>query len=132
MAEQWLNFRQNFQISDITPPPPPPFALEKTVFSPLLDQYFRKFVNFREGGGRPPPPPAPPRFPPLTRNRLTGCIRTTVPAGKLESQLFTYYIRTFLFRWNACSRTRLSTAKSAGISYNFAFEETFLQEFSIK
>ena len=43
-----LNFRQNFQISDI---PPPPFALEKTVFSPLLDQNFRKFVNFPEGGG---------------------------------------------------------------------------------
>ena len=30
---------------------PPPFALEKTVFSPLLGQ------NFREGGGRPPLPP---------------------------------------------------------------------------
>jgi hypothetical protein len=33
-GQSLLNFRQNFQISDI----PPPFALEKTVFSPLLDQ----------------------------------------------------------------------------------------------
>jgi hypothetical protein len=30
---------------------PPPFALEKIVFSPLLGQNFRKFVNFPEGGG---------------------------------------------------------------------------------
>jgi hypothetical protein len=55
------DFRQNSQISDI-----PPFALEKTVFSPLLGQNFRKFVNFPwrwGGGGRPPP--APPRFPPM-------------------------------------------------------------------
>jgi hypothetical protein len=29
----------------------PQFAIEKTVFSPLLDQNFRKFVNFPEGGG---------------------------------------------------------------------------------
>jgi hypothetical protein len=43
-GQNLLNFRQNFQISDI--PPPPPFALEKTVFSPLLGQNFRKFVNF--------------------------------------------------------------------------------------
>ena len=42
-GQNLLNFRQNFQISDI-PPPPPPFALQKTVFSPLLGQYFRKFV----------------------------------------------------------------------------------------
>jgi hypothetical protein len=42
-----LNFRQNFEICDV---PPPPFVLEKTVFSPLLDQNFRKFVNFPEGG----------------------------------------------------------------------------------
>jgi hypothetical protein len=47
-GQSLLNFRQNFQISDI---PPPPFAFEKTVFSPLLDQNFRKFVNFPEGGG---------------------------------------------------------------------------------
>ena len=61
-GQSLLNFRQNFQISDI---PPPPFALEKTVFSPLLDQNFRKFVNFPEGGGRGGRPAAPPRFPPL-------------------------------------------------------------------
>jgi hypothetical protein len=35
----------------------PPFALEKTVLSPLLDQNFRKFVNFPEGGGAAAPPP---------------------------------------------------------------------------
>jgi hypothetical protein len=44
------NFRQ----------PPPSFALEKAVFSPFIDQNFRKFVIFHEGGGggggRPPPP----------------------------------------------------------------------------
>jgi hypothetical protein len=50
----------------------PQFAIEKTVFSPLLDQNFRKFVNFPEGGGGGGgggggrPPPAPPRFPPLS------------------------------------------------------------------
>jgi hypothetical protein len=39
-----LNVRQNFQISDI---PPPPFALEKTVFSPLLGQNFLNSLIFR-------------------------------------------------------------------------------------
>ena len=66
-----LNFRQNFQISDI---PPPPFALEKTVFSPLLDQNFRKKVNFPEGGrggGRPPPRP--------TKISATACISIDYP-----------------------------------------------------
>jgi hypothetical protein len=42
-GQSLLDFRQNFQISDI---PPPHFTLEKTVFSPLLGQNFRKFVNF--------------------------------------------------------------------------------------
>ena len=41
-GQSLLNFRQNSQISDI----PPPFALKKTVFSPLLGPNFRKFVNF--------------------------------------------------------------------------------------
>jgi hypothetical protein len=38
---------------------PPPFALEKTVFSPLLSQNFRKFGNFpwRWGGGAAAPAP---------------------------------------------------------------------------
>jgi hypothetical protein len=40
-GQSLLNFRQNFQISYT-----PPFALEKTVFSPLLGQNFRKFINF--------------------------------------------------------------------------------------
>jgi hypothetical protein len=40
------NFGQNFQISDVPPTPSPPFALEKTVFSTLLDQNFQKFVHF--------------------------------------------------------------------------------------
>ena len=53
-GQSLLNFRQNFQISDI---PPPPFALEKTVFSPLFYQNFRKFVNFLEGGGAASPRP---------------------------------------------------------------------------
>ena len=35
----------------------PPFALEKTVFSPLLGQNFRKFVNFPWAAAPPPPPP---------------------------------------------------------------------------
>ena len=56
-GQSLLNFRQNFQISDV---PPPPFALEKTVFSPLLGQNFLKFVNFPfgagGGGGCPPRP----------------------------------------------------------------------------
>ena len=47
---------------------PPPFALEKTVFSPLLDQNFRKFVNFPEGGGWGPPPPRP------TKISATECL----------------------------------------------------------
>ena len=62
---QWRKF--TFSGGGAKPPKfptyPPPFALEKTVFSPLLDQNFRKFINFPEGGGRPPP--VPPRFPPL-------------------------------------------------------------------
>ena len=37
-----LNVRKNLQISDN----PPSFALEKAVFSLLLGQNFRKFVNF--------------------------------------------------------------------------------------
>ena len=41
-GQSLLNFRQSSQISDI----PPQFALEKTVFSPLLGQNFRKFFNF--------------------------------------------------------------------------------------
>jgi hypothetical protein len=48
---------------------PSPFALEKIVFSPLLDQNFRKFVNFPEVNFPAAIfrrlPPAPPRFPPL-------------------------------------------------------------------
>jgi hypothetical protein len=54
-VQSLLNFRQNFQISDI----PPPFAVEKTVFSPLLGQNFRKFVNFpwRWVGAAAPPRP---------------------------------------------------------------------------
>jgi hypothetical protein len=40
------NFRHN-----------PPFALEKTVFSPLLGQNFLKFVNFPWRGGAAAPPP---------------------------------------------------------------------------
>jgi hypothetical protein len=43
-VQSLLNFRQNFQISDNLPPAP--FALKKTVFSPVLGQNFRKFVNF--------------------------------------------------------------------------------------
>jgi hypothetical protein len=46
----------------------PPFALEKTVFSPLL-ALFKISENssiFREGGGGGLPPPALPRFPPLS------------------------------------------------------------------
>ena len=52
------NFGQNFQISDVPPTPSPPFALEKTVFSTLLDQNFQKFVHFpwRCGGAVAPPP----------------------------------------------------------------------------
>jgi hypothetical protein len=34
------------KLSNFRHPPPPPFALEKIVFSPLLGQNFRKFVNF--------------------------------------------------------------------------------------
>ena len=58
------NFRQHSQISDI--PPPPPFALENTVFSPLLGRNFRKFVNFPWRGGGGGGGGGPPRFPPLT------------------------------------------------------------------
>ena len=43
-GQSLLNFRQNFQISRNRPPPL--FALEKTVFSLLLCQNYRKFVNF--------------------------------------------------------------------------------------
>jgi hypothetical protein len=67
-----LNFRQT-----------PPFTLEKAVFSPLLGQYFRKFVIFREGGGGGGGggggrTPARPRFPPLLLfllyiNNLPNC-----------------------------------------------------------
>ena len=42
------------------PTPPPPFALEKSVFSLLFGQIFRK--GGRGGGGGAV---APPRFPPL-------------------------------------------------------------------
>jgi hypothetical protein len=67
-----LNVRQNFQISDI---PPPPFALEKTVFSPLLGQNFRKFVNFpwRWGGGGLPPPLRPTKISATVTMQL-GCM----------------------------------------------------------
>jgi hypothetical protein len=69
-GQSLLNFRQNFQISDN---PPPPFALKKTVFSPLLGQNFRKFGNFPWRWGAAAPP-APPRFPPLfTLLVLTEC-----------------------------------------------------------
>ena len=34
------------KLSNFRHTPPPQFALEKTVFSPLLGQNFRKFENF--------------------------------------------------------------------------------------
>jgi hypothetical protein len=80
-GQSLLNFRQIFQISDITPP----FAIEKTVFSPLLDQNFRKFVNFPEGGGgaaapRPTKISAPALYRALTRWGYTE-IRTILLDG---------------------------------------------------
>jgi hypothetical protein len=121
-GQSLLNFRQNFQISDI-PGGGAPLALEKTVFSPLLGQNFRKFVNFPwrwGGGGRR----APPRFPPLSEPVLCNCYfdlleniynpdnpRTfksgpyTAGAGggelppPLEKTIFTIFRRSLLILW---------------------------------
>jgi hypothetical protein len=46
-GQSLLNFRQT----------PPPFALEKTVFSPLLVKISENSSIFREGGGEVRPPP---------------------------------------------------------------------------
>jgi hypothetical protein len=63
-GQSLLNFRQNFQISDNSPPPT---SLEKTVFNPLLVKISENSSIFREGGGGGwgCVAPAPPRFPPL-------------------------------------------------------------------
>jgi hypothetical protein len=71
-----LNFCQNFQISDN----PPPFALEKTVFSPLLGQNFRKFVN-----SATPTPPRP------TKISATGRIHLVARLCTLSNSVLLLY-----------------------------------------
>ena len=97
-----------------TYPPPPPFAPEKTVFSPLLGQNSRKFVNFPwrwvGGGGKSPPRPTKisatdaiklvTRYYQLVPNLLQhlGTSSANTTCRQLENRFVTTCLQTFWLR----------------------------------